>query len=183
MVVLTAHLGNWELLVLSFAVMGFPLNAVARPMDNPYIDSFVNRARTYHGNRIIEKKNALRRIAQVLRSNGIVAVLLDQRASVSEGVMVDFFGIPAPTHKGIAGLVRRMGSVVVPAFIHRVDRARHRVVCHPPVEMVTTSDRTADIVENTRRFSQTIERAIREHPEEWFWFHSRWERRKKNGKG
>ncbi len=180
-VLLTAHFGNWELMGMALAIKGFTLSVVARPIDNPYVDGFVNRARTCHGNSIIEKKNALRRLIQVLKNNGIAAVLLDQRASMSEGVRVDFFNIPAPTHKGIAGVVRRTGSVVVPAFIHRIDTSKHRIVCKPPVEIKVTDDRESDILENTRRFTLVIEQAIREHPEEWFWFHSRWERRKKNG--
>lgn len=180
-VLLTAHFGNWELMVMALAIKGFTLSAVARPIDNPYVDEFVNRARTCHGNIIIEKKNALKRLIQVLKDNGIAVVLLDQRASLSEGVMVDFFNIPAPTHKGIAGVVRRTGSVVVPVFIHRTDTSKHRIICQPPVEIKVTDNRESDILENTRRFTIVIEQAIRERPEEWFWFHSRWERRKKNG--
>ncbi len=180
-VLLTAHFGNWELMAMSFAVKGFRLSVVARPIDNIYVDGFINQARTYHGNTVIEKRNALKRLVQVLKNNGIVLVLLDQRASTTEGVVVNFFNIPAPTHKGIAGLVRRTGSTVVPVFMHRTGTWKHRVICRPPVELAITDNREADIVENTQRFATTIEQMIRKYPEEWFWFHSRWERRKKNG--
>ncbi len=180
-VLLTAHFGNWELLHMALALKGFRLSAVARPIDNTYVDGFINRARTYYGNTIIEKRNALKRLVQVLKNNGIVLVLLDQRASTTEGVVVNFFNIPASTHKGIAGMVRRTGSTVVPVFMHRTGTWKHRVICRPPVELVITDNREADMVENTQHFTTIIEQMIREHPEEWFWFHSRWERRKKNG--
>ncbi len=182
-ILLTAHFGNWELLSMTLAVRGFPLSAVVRPIDNPLVDDFVHRIREYHGNCIIEKKNALRRLLQVLKTNGIATVLLDQRASPSEGVMVDFFNIPAPTHRSIAGVARHTRSPVLPIFIHRTDTSRHRIICQPPVELVITDNRERDIIENTRRFTLAIEQMIRKYPHEWFWFHSRWERRKKkNGK-
>ncbi len=178
-VLLAAHFGNWELLSAALALKGYRLSAVARPLDNRYINACTEGFRTAFGNEIIEKKNALRKMMELLRRNGILGILLDQRSSRKEGVMVRFFNIPAPTSKGLAAVVAKTGSEVLPVYIHRVEGPRHRVVCSPPIELVRSGDRQSDIRENTQRFTAAIEEFIRRHPDQWFWFHSRWERRRK----
>lgn len=178
-VILTAHFGNWELLGTALAHRGYPMSVVARPLDNRYIDGYTERARTLFGNKVIGKKNALRRMMGVLRANGIVAILLDQRAGRHESVVVRFFNIPSRTSKGLAAVAMKTGAAVLPTFIHREGLSKHRVVVGSPVDVVSTGSKEGDIKENTQRFTAAIEGFIRKHPEEWFWFHSRWERRKK----
>ena len=180
-VLLSAHFGSWETLNAALAVEGYAMGVIARPIDNSYIDRYIERMRSRFGNDIIEKKNSVRNMLTILKGGGILGILLDQRASRKESVEVDFFGTPARTNKGLASILAKTGSIVVPIYIHRVANERHRVVCMAEVEMQASSDRDADIAENTRRFNSAIEGFIRAHPEEWFWFHSRWERRKKRG--
>jgi len=183
-VFLSAHYGNWELLSAALAWRGYRLSAVARPLDNPYINAYIEGLRTAPGNEIIEKKNAARKMVELLKANRILGILLDQRSSRKEGVEVEFFGIPALTSKGLAAIVARTGSAVVPVFIRRVEGgSRHVVMCDPPLALSDTGDKDFDIKENTRRFTAAIEKYIRLYPDQWFWFHSRWERRKRRGSG
>ena len=178
-VILTAHFGNWELLNCAMALKGYTMSVVVRPIDNIYMNSFIEGVRTKFGNRMIEKKNALGRITELLRNNGIVGILLDQRAGRKDGIEVDFFGIPAQTSKGLAAVVGRTGSSVIPTFIRREGFSRHRVTFLSPLELSDSGAAAGRIRENTQRFTRAIENFIRKYPEEWFWFHSRWERRKK----
>ncbi|MBI5560481.1 MAG: lysophospholipid acyltransferase family protein [Deltaproteobacteria bacterium] len=178
-VLLGAHLGNWELLSASLSSKGYAMSIVARPLDNPYIDSYAARARTVFGNKVIDKKRALRKMMEVLKDNGILGILLDQRSGRKESVVVDFFDIPARASKGLAAIVMKTHSAVLPTFIHREGLSKHRVIVKGPIDVVSTGDKDADIKENTQRFTGAIEGFIRKHPEEWFWFHSRWEKRKK----
>ena len=180
-VLLTAHFGSWETLNAALAIEGYAMGVIARPIDNPYIDRYIERMRSRFGNEVIEKKNSVRSMLTILKSGGILGILLDQRASYKESVEVDFFGILARTNKGLASIIAKTDSIIVPIYIHRVANERHRVVCMAEVEMQASSDRDADVAENTRRFNSAIEGFISAHPEEWFWFHSRWERRKKRG--
>lgn len=159
------------------------MGVVARPLDNPYLDKYTRKVRSAFGATVIDKTNALRSMIKLLKNNGVVGILLDQRSSTKEGVMVDFFGTPAMTSKGLAGISVRTGSVVIPVFIRRLDQGPyHRVECMEPVELATGGDKDEDLRENTQRFTRAIEDFIRRSPEQWFWLHSRWERRKKTGR-
>lgn len=173
-VLLTAHFANWELLGAVLAIRGYRLSTVARPLGNRFLNDYLDSTRIAHGNGVIEKKRAIRHMMELLKDGGTVGILLDQRTNLKEGVMVDFFGRPAPTSKGLAAVVARSGTPVVPVFMLRDGMSKFTVECAPPVEVVSTGDKEADIVENTRRFSLVIESYIRKRPDHWLWFHSRW---------
>lgn len=177
-VLLSAHFGSWETLNAALAIEGYGMGVIARAIDNPYVDRYIERMRSRFGNEIIEKKNSVRSMLGTLKSGEILGILLDQRASRKESVEVDFFGTPARTNKGLASILIRTEAVVVPIYICRVKDNTHRVVCMPEIELQRSGDKDADITENTGRFNAAIEEFIRAHPHEWFWFHSRWERRK-----
>ncbi len=180
-VLLSAHFGSWETLNAALAIEGYAMGVIARPIDNPYVDRYIERMRSRFGNDIIPKKNSVRSMLSILKGGGILGILMDQRASWKESVEVAFFGTKARTNKGLASILTRVDSVVVPIYIHRTSNERHRVVCLPKTELQRSDDREADIAENTRRFNSAIEGFIMAHPREWFWFHSRWERRKYTG--
>src|SRR5713226_4711170 len=105
----TAHLGNWELSAFAHALLTAPMNIVVRPLDNPRIDALVAHRRTRSGNRLIEKKDFARGILQALAANEAVGILIDQNASVDNGVFVNFFGIPACAGAGFAKLAAHTG--------------------------------------------------------------------------
>lgn len=182
-VCLTAHYDNWELLNAALSYKGFPMGVVARALDNSYLNTYTEGVRSGFGGQVIEKTNAARSMIELLRGNGVLGILLDQRSSSRDGVMVDFFGIPASTSKGLAGIAVRTDSVVIPVFIRRLNGPYHRVECMEPIELLQTGNRDSDIKENTQRFTRAIEDFIRRYPDQWFWLHSRWERRKKVKRG
>jgi KDO2-lipid IV(A) lauroyltransferase len=167
---LTAHLGNWELLAAAHSLTRFNLSVVVRPLDDPLLDRLVDRFRRRGGVELIAKRRALREILDALRRGRMVGLLLDQNASRAEGVFAPFFGVPASTSKALALLSLRTGAPVVPVFIRRLPGGRHRVEIEAPVGLPADGD----VGSYTAAFNRAIEGAIRRAPEQWFWMHQRW---------
>ena len=174
---LTAHLGNWELLAAAHRLTGFPLSIVVRPLDAPWLDAIAERLRRSTGVELIAKRGALRPVLEALRRGRMIGILMDQNAARREGVFVDFFGRPASTSRSIALLALRTRTPVVPVFARRDAGGRHTVVFHPALALPAQNGAEAAIVELTARCTTAIERAIREAPEQWLWSHDRWRTR------
>lgn len=168
----TAHLGNWELSAFAHALLSAPMHVVVRPLDNRRIDALVERRRMLSGNRLIEKKDFARSILQALRQNEAVGILVDQNASLDNGVFVDFFGIPACSGVGFARIAAHSGAAVIPGFaVWSETESRYILKFYPPVEI------TGDAEQDTRRIQKRLEAAIREYPDQWLWIHRRWKTR------
>jgi KDO2-lipid IV(A) lauroyltransferase len=175
---LTAHLGNWELSSAAHALFGNPMHVMVRPLDNPYLDRLVERRRSLFGNRTIRKQHAAREVLRALRANQPVGILADQNAAGDDGVFVDFFGRAASATVGVAQFAARSGAAVIPGFAFWNDRSKRYVLkFYAPLDLSDSGDRKTDALENTARFQAAIERAVREHPEQWLWIHRRWKRR------
>jgi KDO2-lipid IV(A) lauroyltransferase len=168
----TAHLGNWELSAFAHALMAAPMHVVVRPLDNPRIDALVARRRTMSGNRLIEKKNFARGILQALAANEAVGILIDQNASLDNGVFVDFFGVPACAGAGFARLAAHTGAAVIPGFALWSEAEQQFVLRFYPEVPVT-----GDVQVDTARLHAILEAVIREYPDQWLWIHRRWKTR------
>jgi KDO2-lipid IV(A) lauroyltransferase len=172
--VITAHIGSWELLPLVASQRYEPLSSVARPMDNPWIDDHMTALRERGGNRVIRKRDAGQAILQAMRRGETVGILIDQHIREEEGVVVPFFGRPASTVFAPALLAMRAGAAVIPAGLFREGPCRYRILVRPEVAVQRSGNLQADLAENTARFTAAIEAMIRERPEQWFWVHRRW---------
>jgi Kdo2-lipid IVA lauroyltransferase/acyltransferase len=172
---ITGHCGNWELMAIAVALKLHAASVVARPVDNPFINRFVERVRKKYGNAVIYKRGALKPILQTLQGNGVVGILMDQAVKRDEGFVMDFLGIGAWTMKMPALIARKTGASVLPTFIHRTEKG-HTITINPAVELSAQQDRDTAVVEDTKRFSWYIEEYIRQHPTEWLWIHKRWKR-------
>jgi KDO2-lipid IV(A) lauroyltransferase len=172
---LTGHCGNWELMAIATSAKLSGITIVARPINNPYINKFVESIRQKYGNSVIYKQKALKPIIQALKNNDSVGILMDQAVIPGEGYVIDFLGRGAWTTKMPALLARKTGAAVLPAFIHRTD-GRHKIKIYPQVELSGDNDKENAIKEDTKKFSRYIEEYIKEHPSEWLWIHRRWKR-------
>lgn len=172
---LTAHFGNWELMAAALALV-FPMRkaVIVRPIDSPPADLLVREIRTRFGTEIIPKKRSMRRVMEILKQGGAVGVLLDQNVDWYDGVFVPFLGRLACTNKGLALLALRTRAPVIPVFSVREQDGRYRVLFDPEVPLSMTGDKIRDVEETTAAFNRVIETHVREHPEQWFWFHKRW---------
>ena len=175
---LTGHVGAWELSSFAHALYGFPLHYIARPIDNPLINKFVNKYRGLSGNQPIFKNESARSLLKILKEQGTVGILADQNTMPQEGVWVDFFGTPACTSTGIARVALHTDAAVVPGYVYwDAAMRKYRLRFEPPVELVRTGDIERDVRENTARFAKILEEIIRQHPEQWVWLHARWKNR------
>jgi KDO2-lipid IV(A) lauroyltransferase len=173
---LTGHFGNWELLAATHGHAGFGLSVVVRPLDNPYLDALIARARERSGLRAISKRDAVQGVRAALARGECIGILLDQDAG-RDGVFVPFLGHLASTSRALAILAIKTRAPVVPAFIHRLPDGGHQLVLDPEIPLAITGDLDHDIQVNTARFTEAIERHVRAHPEQWFWVHRRWKSR------
>jgi len=172
--VLTAHLGNWELLALAHKLTGIPTTVVMRPLDATWLDMLADRLRQRSGIELVDKRNALRPVLGALHRGRMVALLLDQNASRREGIFVSFFGRPASTSKSLAVLAVRTRTPVVPIFIYRERLGEHRIEIHPSFGVEAEADREQAVAELTQRCTSTIEAAVTVAPDQWLWVHNRW---------
>lgn len=180
---LTGHLGAWELSAFAHSLYGYPLNIVMRPLDNPYLDRMAREYRTMHGNRAVDKDFA-RGLIAAMRAGKTVGVLMDTNMIAGQGVFVDFFGRLACTASGVARVALKTDAAVVPGFtIWDPGLKKYRLRFDPPVKLIRTKDREADVVANTALFTKIIEDYVRRYPDQWLWVHRRWKTRPAGEKG
>jgi len=176
--VLTGHLGAWELSSFYHSLAGYPMGMVIRRLDNPLVDRMVNRIRCRHGNRVLHKDDFARGLLAAMRAGETVGILMDTNMTPPQGVFVPFFGVPACAASGLARVALKTGAAVVPGFLLWEEAERQYVLhFYPEVALVNTGDAEADTVENTARFTAVLEEAIRQYPGQWLWMHRRWKTR------
>jgi KDO2-lipid IV(A) lauroyltransferase len=174
--VLTAHLGNWELLSIIGAMIGYPTSIVVRPLDFGPLEEFFGKVRTRLGGKLIPRRYGMRAVLKSLAQRHMVGLLMDQNVDWYEGVFVDFFGRLACTNKGLALLALNTEAPVVPMFLLR-DQAGLKAEIGPELPLVKTGDKINDVEVNTQQYTKVIESFIRRYPDQWFWLHQRWKTR------
>jgi Kdo2-lipid IVA lauroyltransferase/acyltransferase len=176
--VLTGHLGAWELSSFYHSLMGYPMGMVIRRLDNPLVDEFVNRIRCLHGNRVMHKDDFARGLIASMRAGETVGILMDTNMTPPQGVFVPFFGVEACTASGMARIARKTEAAVVPGFLLWEERQQRYVLRFgKELNLVHTADSEADAVANTALFTSVIEGYVRDYPEQWLWMHRRWKTR------
>jgi KDO2-lipid IV(A) lauroyltransferase len=176
--VLTGHLGAWELSSFYHSLAGYPMSLVIRRLDNPRVDAWVNSIRCLHGNRVIHKDDFARGLLTAMHRGETVGILMDTNMTPPQGTFVPFFGVEACTASGLARVALRSGAAVLPGFLVWEPAERCYVLRFgPELELVRTGDQEHDIVANTALFTATIETYIRMYPEQWLWVHRRWKTR------
>jgi KDO2-lipid IV(A) lauroyltransferase len=175
----TGHFGNWELGGYVVGMFGFTTHAIARPLDNPYLDAFLRTFRERTGQRILAKQGDFERMQGVLDSGGVLATLADQDAG-QRGLFVDFFGRPASTHKAVALLALEYGVTMAVVGVPRVgEPMRYRLELEDVIDPGEYAGRPDAVRAITQRFTSALERLVARHPEQYFWLHRRWKHQPK----
>ena len=183
MLVVTGHFGNWEVAGMAFGLVGFQSHAIARPLDNPYVDQFLRSFRERTGQKLLAKHGDFANIEAILKSGGILATLADQDAG-PRGLFVDFFGHPASTHKAVALLALEHNVPMVVLGTPKCEGI-YRLWGIDVIYPEDYADARDPIKEITQRFTAGLEQMIRQSsPEQYFWVQRRWkhappERKKK----
>lgn len=176
--IVTGHLGAWELSSFYHSLMGQPMGMVIRRLDNRRLDAFVNRVRCMHGNFVLHKDDFGRGLLTAMHAGGTVGILMDTNMTPPQGAFVDFFGVAACTATGLAHVARKTGAAVVPGFMLWDSTARQYVLHFgAEIEMPRSGDVAADILKGTQLCTSEIEAWIRRAPGQWLWIHRRWKTR------
>jgi KDO2-lipid IV(A) lauroyltransferase len=176
--VLTGHLGAWELSSFYHSLMGYPMSLVIRRLDNARVDAFVNRIRCLHGNRVIHKADFARGLLTAMHNGETVGILMDTNMTPPQGVFVPFFGVEACTATALARVALKTEATVLPGFLVWEPAERRYVLRFgEEIALARTGAAEHDIVVNTARFTAVIEAYVRRYPEQWLWVHRRWKTR------
>jgi Kdo2-lipid IVA lauroyltransferase/acyltransferase len=171
-IVISGHVGNWEILGQAIAAAGYPIATIATPFYDPRVTRWLDAWRTQRGLKILWRDgNSGKAILRALRSNHLMGFLIDQNTRTAGGY-VSFFGRPAFTPTTPAALALRTGAPVIFCWHHR-RRKNHQIT----IERVTyerTGDRGRDILALTALLTTRLENVIRTVPEQWVWMHRRW---------
>lgn len=176
LIVLTAHLGNFELLSAWANRAGWNTTVMYRPQDNWRVERLLARARAAFVDRTVPRSvSGLRTLVRDLRSGRRIGLVMDQ--SAFDGLFVDFLGVPAASATGPAWLALKTRAPVLMAISYRAMDGRHHLVFHPPFKLIHTGDRGTDLHANTEQFLQAMEPYVLAHPEQYNWLHPRWRHR------
>lgn len=170
--VLTAHLGNWELLVRAGLLADRPVSVVTRRLRAGWAEA-AWRALRQGGPRLLPAGDSARAAVAALGRGEIVGYVLDQHCPEPRAIRAPFFGRDAATSADLVRLARLTGAAVVPVFTWRRG-GEHVVQIEAAVALPETGDKRADIEAGTRRCLAVVEAAIATHPEQWLWIHRRW---------
>lgn len=172
-IVLTAHLGNWELGGAVIAQAGYPFSVVALPHKNKKVDDFFNFQRESKGIKVIPLGKAVRSCLNLLNANKMIALVGD-RDFTQKGAVVEFFGKPALFPEGPAALALKTGACIVPGFMVRESDDSFTLRIAKPIEVTPAAGKDRDTVSIINRYKAIIEDYIRNYPDQWYMFRQFW---------
>lgn len=173
---LTCHMGAFDLQIMVMALRGLQPNIIGTPLKDQRLNELLFDYRNAHGAVAVERGRETFRLLKTLKSNGSVAILIDQDTKVKSR-FVNFYGMPAATPVGATVLAMKTGAAVVPTYIYMGEDNFQHMHILPALPVDVTDDEEQDLVTNTQRFTSVLEDAIRQHPEQWVWMHERWKTR------
>lgn len=177
-IVITAHIGCFEMLLHFFARNGFRSFAVGRRMFDPRIEGLVRRVRSGEDIEYMGRDEGPVKVVRRLKEGKAFGVLIDQDIRV-ESVFAGFLGRPAHTPCGPLKIAMKLNIPVVVATTARQPDNTHYVFLSKPLPLANTGDFNKDLVANVQTANDLIGETIKRFPEQWVWMHRRWKRQPK----
>ena len=175
-IVLSGHLGNWELMGAHFSSKT-PTVGVAQKLYDARFDEMVTWMReNVLGVRMIKRGMALRGILEALKSNSAICALVDQDTG-NDGVFVPFFDKLAWTQSGVARIAYKNEAALLPVFVVRGTDGLFEMHIEREIEVPRTGDAEKDVLETVRRYTEVVESYVKAYPDQWMWMHERWKTR------
>jgi KDO2-lipid IV(A) lauroyltransferase len=179
-IIITAHLGNWELGGIAFTLKGFPMTVVVWPHKSRKVSEFFDRRRSSKGMKVVQVGEAREGTLRALRRNECVAILGD-RNYTGRGISVSFFGRQVRFPVGAFQLSARTGAPIIPIFTVRRRDGKYRFIVESPISLEESNKRVVDtdnskvgirevLKENLQSWSAILEKYIERYPEQWFLF-------------
>jgi Kdo2-lipid IVA lauroyltransferase/acyltransferase len=176
-IILSAHLGNFFLLGTRLALEGYPIHVLINQPRGGRLAKLMDDYRLKVQQQTIHarpRRDALRRLGQVLKRNEIAVVIADEYRS-RRGIRVSFFGRTAVARRGPATLALRTGAAVIPAYLLRDADNHLKLIIEPELKMARDQRNKMDIRENTISATQWLERTVRTYPDQWNWMNIHWQ--------
>ncbi len=178
-VLVTGHFGNFEVAGYTTSMLGNPSTSIARPLDNPYFDQFINQFRSLGVRHLLPKEGSAVAVQELLAEGGTLALLADQHAGV-KGCWVDSFGHPTSCHKALALFVLSAKAPMIVNYTRRLGRPLRYEMgmtgIADPAQL--DAENTPAYLESVRAltvwYNRRLEDAIRMAPEQYWWLHRRW---------
>jgi KDO2-lipid IV(A) lauroyltransferase len=168
--VLTAHIGNWEFLINTIGLSGFKAAVISKSARQAIVNDYILSNRRIDNITFLMGKQITKNILKHLKLGEIIGIVLDQHGVKSESVPTQFFGRSADTLKSLAVFALRTGAPVLPMYTYRDENDHHHVVIEPVISLLKN-----DTIEScTLKYNQWLESAIKKHPDQWIWTHNRW---------
>ena len=181
-ILVSAHFGNFPLMLTKLSSEGYPVNVVVRYMRDEKIEEYFEKVRkllNIHSIHTQPRNECVLRSLQALRRNEILCIQLDQNFGQKGGVFVDFFGRKAATATGPVIFSLRTKAPILPAFIIREKDDTHKIFIEPELKLEGKGDYLENLNHNVQRITRIIENYIRSYPAEWGWIHKRWKTKPK----
>ena len=175
LILLTAHLGNWEFSQIMEGLRGRTMSVLARRQKFRRLDQFLNALRELHGSVSVAKGAGVRDLYRALREGRTIGVLGDQSGG-DNGVWVRFFGRLTTSPRGPIALALKLDATLLPVFSTRRKGPYHDIFFDPPIELLRTGDFEKDIQVNTQTYIRLLEAYLKKYPGQWLWGHKRWKR-------
>lgn len=169
----SGHVGAFELIATELSLEGYKPLVVGTAMKDERLTNLLWSHRNKLGAYTIERGKETMRLIRTLKAGGTFGILIDQDTK-AKSVFVNFFGIPCATPIGATVLAMKTGAVLIPMFFHLREDGMQEVNYYPEVELTLTGNDQEDLVVNTQKLTDIIEREIRKHPAQWVWMHERW---------
>ena len=174
-IIMTAHIGNWELGAVLLNMLGYPLMAVTLPHKERPVNDLFNHQREVHGITVVATHNAIRKCMEQLKSNKIIAIVGDRDFTVKGGELIDFLGSKALIPKGAAIFSKKTGAPIIPTFLIREPDGTFRLSILEPMFPPKEADEEGVPEEEAirrimRRYLAVIEDQIRRYPTQWLLF-------------
>ena len=166
-VMVSGHIGNYDVARLALRAHGFGLGGLYAPMSNPLVNPIYVAAIEAVGKPLFPRgREGLGAMLRHLRGGGMLGLVVDQR--MDHGAALDFLGKPAPTALSAAEMALKYNALLIPGYaIRQPDGLTFRVHLEAPVPH-------GDPLAMTQALNDSLAAQVRAHMDQWFWLHRRW---------
>lgn len=173
-ILISGHLGNWELLGAWLAVSGFPLVAVEKEQEDSFLNRLILHTRKKMSIELISKDIPdFRDLLRALKQGKGVGLISDQNAG-KRGVLAKFLGRTTSTFAGPVLLAKASGAPMIPIFDIRLGPGAHKITALPPLPLSWEKNLDQAVLQNVQLYTDAIANMVRKYPGQWLWLHRRW---------
>ncbi len=176
-ILVTAHIGNWELAGAGLAYYVDEFLDLAYRMSNKKLNDLITSIRKKAGINVIFHDQPLKDFIKALKEGKIITFMVDQNALRHRGVFVDFFGFPASTVTFPAKLALKYKKEIIFGYNYYDPLSKKIFIEVEKIDFKKTGNFEQDIKSLTQIYTKKVENAVKKHPEQYFWVHKRWKTR------